>query len=339
MPAQHPPVTLSILLAALVVVVLTWHPWSDDHADVELAGVATTATIWRRYRYYLQVDCERAPRTVKAYRFILWDWFGFLHPRLWHKARQQDLRRFLERPTRSGRAHGDRLSPNTRLHYAATVCGFYGWAHASRNLPRDPMAAFKLPLGGVPVPRSFPLTDVETILSAAEHDSRLYVMCALAYYAGLRCAEIAAVRIEHLVLHDGPPRLLVHRKGGKRQTLPLHPQLVTAITRVLVAAGWPRVGPLVTSRRRPGEPMTPGSVSRALSDHIRSVGVDGSGHGLRHTVATGALAAEHGRNLDQVAAFLGHADSRTTRRYVLAYDWELDELVPKIPDPRRPSRR
>jgi integrase len=299
----------------------------------DLVGVASSATIWRRYRYYLLVDCERAPRTVSAYRFILWDWFAFLD-KPWHKAHERDLRRYLERPTRSGRAHGRRLSANTRLHYAATVAGFYAWAQASRNLPRNPMAALKLPKGGIPVPRSFPLPALRTILLAAEPDPRLYVMCSLAYYAGLRCAEIAAVRVEDVMLHDGPPRLLVHRKGGKLQTLPLHPELQAAIRRVLAGAGWPRVGALVCSRRRPGEPMTPGSVSRALSDHIRGVGIEGSGHGLRHTVATGALAAEHGRNLDQVAAFLGHADSRTTRRYVLSYNWELDELVTHIPDPR-----
>jgi integrase len=285
----------------------------------------------------LVVDCQRRPRTVSAYRFVLWDWFSFLDPKPWHKATAKDLHRYLDRPTRSGRAAGKTLGANTRLHYAATVCAFYAWAQASRNLRRNPMADVKLPRGGIPVPRSFPLPDLRQILLAADHDPRLYIMCSLGYFAGLRAAEIAGLRVEDVTL-DQRPRLVVHGKGGHTRILPLHPELRAAVVRVLAAAGHPKVGPLVSSRRRPGEPMTPGSVSRALSDHIRGLGIEGSGHGLRHSAATELLAADRGQNLQQVVAFLGHKSDRTTRRYVQSYDWELADAVPKIPDPRRPSR-
>jgi integrase len=311
----------------------------DRPADLEpdLLGVASAATIWKRWRYYLVVDAQRRPRTVTAYRFIIWDWFAFCDPKPWHKATAKDLHRYLDRPTRSGRAAGNHLGANTRLHYAATICAFYAWAQASGHLRKNPMAAVKLPRGGIPVPRSFPLPDLRQILLAAEHDPRLYVMCVLGYFCGLRAAEIAAVRVEDLTLGDRP-RLVVHGKGGRDRVLPLHPELRAAVVRVLAEQGHPKVGPLVSSRRRPGEPMTPGSVSRALSDHIRGLGIEGSGHGLRHSAATELLAAERGRNLQQVVAFLGHKSDRTTRRYVAAYNWELADQVPKIPDPRRVRR-
>ena len=309
------------------------HTSRGDH----LAGIVGTATIWRRWRYYLVVDAQRRPRTVSAYRYVIWDWFGFLDPKPWHKATAKDLHRYLERPTRSGRAAGTRLGANTRLHYSATICAFYAWAQASGHLRRNPMAQVRTPRGGIPVPRSFPLPDLRQILLAAEPDPRLYIMAALAYFAGLRAAEIAAVRVEDLTMGDRP-RLVVHGKGGRDRILPLHPELRAAVVRVLAEQGHPNVGPIVSSRRRPGEPMTPGSVSRALSDHIRGLGIEGSGHGLRHSAATELLAADRGRNLQQVVAFLGHKSDRTTRRYVQSYDWELAEAVPLIPDPRKAKR-
>ena len=160
------------------------HTSRGDH----LAGIVGTATIWRRWRYYLVVDAQRRPRTVSAYRYVIWDWFGFLDPKPWHKATAKDLHRYLERPTRSGRAAGTRLGANTRLHYSATICAFYAWAQASGHLRRNPMAQVRTPRGGIPVPRSFPLPDLRQILLAAEPDPRLYIMAALAYFAGLRAA-------------------------------------------------------------------------------------------------------------------------------------------------------
>jgi integrase len=328
-----------LVIAALVAVCFV--PSRHDRpADLEpdMLGVAGSALIWKRFRYYLVIESpQRAPRTVKAYRWVIWDWFGFLDPKPWHKATARDLHRYLDRPTRSGRAAGNRLGANTRLHYAATICAFYAWAQASGHLRKNPMAAVKLPRGGIPVPRSFPLPDLRQILLAAEHDPRLYVMCSLGYFAGLRAAEIAGVRIEDIHLGDRPRLVVVAGKGGRRRVVPLHPELRAAVVRILAEGGHPKVGPLVSSRRRPGEPMTPGSVSRALSDHIRGLGIEGSGHGLRHSAATELLAAEHGRNLQQVVTFLGQKSDRTARIYVQAYDWELADQVPKIPNPRQPG--
>jgi integrase/recombinase XerC len=327
-----------LVIAALVAVcfVSSRH---DRPADLEpdLLGVVGPALLWERFRYYLERDCQRRPRTVKAYRYVYWSWIKFLGPKSWHKATEADVRRFLERPPLSARALSLRLSPNTRLHYAATLSVLYAWAQASGHLRRNPMASFKLPKGGIPVPRSFPLPDLRQILVAAERDPRLYVMCALGYFAGLRAAEIAGVRIEDITLGDRP-RLLVHGKGGRDRTLPIHPELRAAIVRVLAAQGHPRVGPLVSSRRYPGEPLIPSTVSHILGRHLRNLGIEGSGHGLRHSAATELLAAERGRNLQQVVAFLGHKSDRTTRRYVMAYDFELADQVPKIPDPRQPRK-
>lgn len=328
---------LLVLCALVVVCLMGSHHRPDD--DLDLASVAGAATIWRRYRRYLVLDCERRPRTVSAYRWVFWSWVEFLGDKPWHRATAKDLQRYLERPPRSGRAAGGRLGANTRLHYSACLTSFYAWAHVSGHLRKNPMAGVKLPKGGIPIPRSFPLVELSDILAAAERsDDRLYAACLLAYTQGLRAAEIAGLKIEDVHL-DEQPRLLVHGKGGKLRILPLHPEMRAVIVRMLAERGFPRVGALVTSRRFPGEPMTPGSVSRMLSDHIRKrCEIDGSGHSLRHSFALRLLEAEEGRNLEQVRQALGHESDRTTRIYISSYNWDLVDQIPKVPVPHRRPR-
>lgn len=319
-------------------VAILMHAWKLRASPDDLAmfgAVLGPAAIWSHYRTWLLVDADKAPRTVSAYRQVLYDWFGFLAPKTWNRATPKDLGRFLDRPTRSGRAKGQRLAPNTRLHYAATVKAFYAWAHQYEFIGRDPMAKVRLPKGGVPVPRAFTMAELRQILLAADHDPRLYLACWLGYGAGCRCAEIAAVRIEDAYLDHRHPHLLVHGKGRRDRLVPLYPEVRSAITRTLAAAGWPKVGPLVTSRRKPGDPMTPGSVSRILSDHVRGLGIDGSGHGLRHSFATELLEATGEDRLITISRLLGHANTTITQRaYILGYRGEPEDVLARLPNPR-----
>ena len=57
----------------------------------------SAATIWAHYRDWLLLehDPPRAPRTVAAYRYIVWDFIGFLDPKPWHRATKGDLRRYV----------------------------------------------------------------------------------------------------------------------------------------------------------------------------------------------------------------------------------------------------
>jgi integrase/recombinase XerC len=296
------------------------------------------ADAWAEFRTWLLVDCDSPHTTVDEYRYVVWDWLAFLGERSWRKATKRDLAAYLDRPTRSGRAKGNRLAPNTRLHYGATVKAFYAFCYAAELIGRDPMAGFKLPRGGVPVPRSLSQAEVRQVLLAAEHDERLNLMAWMAYGQACRAGEIAAAQIEDVDLGDPMARIVVHGKGRRDRVLPLHTQARAAIVRVLAGRGHPRVGPLVTSRARPGDPVSPAWVSRAMSELIHGLGIDGSAHCLRHSAATEMLSAAKGRNLEIVREFLGHKDARTTRIYVARYPWQLEEAVPLIPDPRHPLK-
>ena len=293
-------------------------------------------TAWERYHGWLRVEQERRPTTIAAYRHILYDWYGWLDRRgkTWDRATTTDVGRWLDRPTRSGRARGVRIGANTRQSYLNALRGFYAWAEQEKLIGRgrNPAATLRAK-GAPPVPRSVPVADLRTALVAAEHDTRLETMVSLAYFCGLRAGEIAAARLEDLHLDD-QPRLLVHGKGGKDRVIPLHPECERVIRAHLTRVGR-RVGPLVAGRGQTyGRPMTPSSVSRALSEHLRALGIDGTAHSLRHSAATEMLRAAKGRNLEDVRAFLGHSDTRVTRRYILAYPFDVATAVAALPDPR-----
>jgi integrase/recombinase XerC len=302
----------------------------------------SSATIWEHYRTFLLVDAVGgygySPATVHSYRSVLWDFWAFLDPKPWRKATPADLRRFLDRPARSGRTKGHRLAPNTRLQYASIICSFHAWAHLYEHTGRNPMAKVKLPKGGTPTARNFDHDQLREILCSAEVlDDRLYVMAALAYGAGLRCAEIAGLRVEDVHL-DRRGWLKVLGKGRKNRVLPLGPEVKAAIVRMLATRGSPRTGPLVASRGpRPGEQMTPGSVSRALSNHIRKhCGIDGSGHALRHSFAQELIAAAGQDKLMTVSRLLGHEDTRVTDRvYLRGWQGEPEHVLEKLPFPTR----
>jgi integrase len=86
--------------------------------------------------------------------------------------------------------------------------------------------------------------------------------------------------------------------------------------------------------------MTPGSVSRALSDHVRGLGIAGSGHGLRHSFATELLAAAGEEHAYTLAKLLGHVDTKLIEKlYALRYPGKPDRLLSHLPDPRQPQPR
>lgn len=149
-------------------------------------------------------------------------------------------------------------------------------------------------------------------------------------YAGLRCAEIAAVHPDDMV--DGQMRVV--GKGGKERRVPLHPRLVAAVDAELQRR---RAGHSGTGFRygetaaveggylfpgQSGGHTTPNSVTRRLS---RLLGAACSGHQLRHRFASQAYAV--GRDLRAVQELLGHSKPETTARYTAIPDGALEEAV------------
>lgn len=193
---------------------------------------------------------------------------------------------------------GTHRSAATRRAYRSDLMAFYTWA-AKRDLCTNPV--LKTDPIRVPktLPRPVPADYLQAILVSATPDVRM--MCALAAYAGLRCAEIAAIDAADIDLTKESPVLAVRcGKGNKDRVVPVHPYLAAMLRGI-------RPGPLVDVNAQ--------SVGRKVARHLRSLGIDMTAHKLRHTFGTELARVTEG-NVVLVASLLGHEDISTTMAYI-----------------------
>lgn len=141
-----------------------------------------------------------------------------------------------------------------------------------------------------------------------EEDCGLAVLMGL--YSGLRRAEIAAVRWEHVILdeHGWPSWLRVLGKGDVEADVPIHPVLAEVLAVRRRASGW------VFKGRHPGRPVSPATVWIWVRHVSAAAGLQNvPTHVLRHT----ALAEANDRSGDLRATqeFARHSRSETTEVY------------------------
>jgi integrase/recombinase XerD len=194
---------------------------------------------------------------------------------------------------------GTFASPATRRAYRSDLMAYYTWA-AKRGLSSNPVLA----VDGIRVPKTLPrpvpASHLQAVLKSAPRDVR--VMIALAAFAGLRRAEIAALDAADVDLLSEPPTLAVRAgKGNKDRIIPVHPDLAS------VLATAPRHGPVVG--------VTASTVGHRVADHLRKVGIEATAHQLRHTFGTELARATDG-NVILIATLMGHADISTSMGYI-----------------------
>ncbi len=141
--------------------------------------------------------------------------------------------------------------------------------------------------------------------------------------AGLRRAEIAALRVGDLHVNRGFDSLRVVRKGAKKDAMAINPQTAHRIRAYLAATdfGDDFGGPLFRPLRHNGKQrslrrhLAPDTIDRIVKKYARTLGLKRgySAHSMRATFITTAL--ENGCSLEDVQRAAGHADPSTTKLY------------------------
>jgi integrase len=168
-------------------------------------------------------------------------------------------------------------------------------------------------------PRDLSTDEVGRLLAVAPDDRGVLVLM-LMVHCGLRCSDVARIRIEDL--DDRRQLLAVRAKGGRGEvthTVPV-PDEAWALVELQRSrlARWS--GPLIENQRRAGHPIEGPTISRMVRTWCRAAGLkrspwDGvSAHALRHTMAQQVL--DRGATLREVQFALGHATSRSTELYL-----------------------
>lgn len=200
--------------------------------------------------------------------------------------------------------------PNTVKSFRSSLAGFYEWAVKTKRLTDNPMDDVR-PIRMPPaVPKIASAAALDEALTNANSRDRLAVK--LAAYAGLRRAEIAALKCEDI--EEG--WLRVAGKGGKVRRVPIHPQLINDIARLEGRRGY-----IFPDRWGEGH-VTDDAMGRRIA---RLLPEGMTAHSLRHLFATSAYRGSH--DLRAVQQLLGHSSLSTTQVYVHTDDDELKAAV------------
>jgi integrase/recombinase XerD len=220
-----------------------------------------------------------------------------------------DVSRFLGRPE---------IGPSSRSAYFNSIRAFFRWygfnggADVMSRLPRP-----KTPKG---TPRPVSNTGLRRLLEIPMH-RRTLVMILLAALAGLRVHEIAKVRGEDVDVDSRTLR--VTGKGGRTDSIPLHPLLIAAAL-TMPARGWW----FPANNRRPGDHVHSKSVSDIIGNVMRRAGVPGTPHGLRHYFGSNLVAT--GADLRTTQTLLRHSNLQTTAIYVQVADERRVEAIDRL---------
>jgi len=170
------------------------------------------------------------------------------------------------------------------------------------------------------------LTDEELsrMLAAARASNyRDYVMLAVMAGCGLREAEVVGIKIgDFRDVGGGQTFLRVLGKGDKVRNVGLSPDLWRLVQRYVLLTGRSFSShldarkPIFTSRVGRDKPLTTRSVQNIVKKYVRAAGITKaiSPHSIRHTVGTNMAVNE--APLLVIQQFLGHADPKTTMRYI-----------------------
>jgi len=215
-----------------------------------------------------------------------------------------------------------KLEPATRRRRLAALRA-YGKFLLGRNLLKtNPAAEVAFPKAVQKLPRTLNENAVWRILASATENRaplalRDRAILELFYAAGLRCSELAGLRVLDVLFEERLVRCA--GKGGKHRVVPAGSAALDALgdylenARPSLAKGAAGLPWLFVSQKR-GR-MGREAVYRRVLRCAREAGLEGklSPHTLRHCFATHLLA--RGADIRAIQEMLGHASIETTQMY------------------------
>lgn len=206
-------------------------------------------------------------------------------------------------------------APATVARRLTTVSSLYGYLVRRELLQKNPAQYAARPkVNRARVATYSPAPDeLPAILRAAEgRDLRAEALVKLLTYTGLRVSEAVGADVEDLRTVRGRTSLVVTRKGGEVDEVPVPSPAVEALRRYLAGRD---SGALFVSKQ--------GRLTRSRArDIVKAVGKRAevtdrlTPHSLRHGYANGSEAV--GVPVTQIQADLGHKSLATTQRYLHA---------------------
>lgn len=261
----------------------------------------------------LSAATERSYQTVVE-RLMVWcDSEGID----WRSPSRADLRRYIALLSEDG----ERSTVQQRL---AALGTFYRFWVRQGSVAKDPLHALARPKREKRLPDVLSTAQVEQLIAQAALGTsrplslRDTALIELLYGAGLRIAEVVAIRVADLQLGRGEVKVT---GKGEKQRVALFGSPCRRALEAYLAEGRPALAQLASQERsslflnRNGEPLGERGARARLDDIARAAGLPEAfhPHTLRHSFATHLL--DGGADLRVVQELLGHESLGTTQVY------------------------
>jgi len=221
---------------------------------------------------------------------------------------------------------------NSRRLYRSFLRGFLSYLNRHCGVLKKDLAP--LVVGGQLFSRSKPPkflrpTEIKKLFDSLElssaKDLRNYAMVHLAYYLGLRPAEISLISLDDISF-ESAELTVKNRKNTQEIKLPLPDNILKAIVAYIVGAR-----PESKHRRvflnlcAPYQPISANSVGYYITVCMRKAGLCSTAYWLRHTYAQNLL--ETGTSIYEIKEMLGHDSIETSQKYLHVHTKLMREVL------------
>ena len=266
--------------------------------------------MFRRYEYYLKIECAMSPNTVASYISDLTAFFS---------AVGKDPKDVVPEDIISYFAETTALSKRSQARVLSSLHSFYKWMIMEGEMTDNPSDAIEAPKLGKYLPAVLSVEEVDRLIAAVDLNSafgkRDRAMLETLYGLGLRVSELISLRISSIWTEQG--FVSVIGKGDKQRLVPLGGMARDAIRDYLEVRGpvADRESSDILFLNRFGRALTRIAVFKMIKAYAVKAGISKeiSPHTLRHSFATHLI--ENGADLRAVQEMLGHESILTTEIY------------------------
>mgnify|MGYP002516632992 FL=1 len=266
--------------------------------------------MFRRYEYYLRIECAMSPNTVASYISDLSAFFASVG---------KEPKDVLPEDIISYFAESAHLSKRSQARVLSSLHSFYGWMIMEGEMTDNPSDAVEAPKLGKYLPVVLSVDEVESLIAAVDLNSafgkRDRALLETLYGLGLRVSEATSLKISNIWFEQG--FVSVIGKGDKQRLVPLGDMARDAIRDYLEVRGpsADRESSDILFLNRFGRALTRVAVFKMIKSYAMKAGISKeiSPHTLRHSFATHLI--ENGADLRSVQEMLGHESILTTEIY------------------------
>ena len=213
------------------------------------------------------------------------------------------------------------FKPATCKTYRAYLRGFLSYLHHERKIIKTNLAPLVV---GAPLfakakpPKFLRPQEVEKLFArlslSSANDIRTYAMVHLAYFLGLRPAEISKISLDDISFTKAELTLR-DRKSNNPMTLPVPENTIKAIAAYMIGSRPDsKHRGLFLSFHAPHGPLSPGVIGQYITACMRQAGLLSTAYWLRHTYAQNLL--EAGASIYEIKEMMGHDSIESTRKYL-----------------------